>query len=338
MNHFDAAIPVTTIHAGKLRRYHTLTWWQQLLRPGSILLPNLRDLVLVAAGFIESFFRLLLWRPDVVFTKGGFVCLPVGLAARILGVPLVIHDSDAHPGLTNRILAKWASMIATGAPLHHYDYPREKSYYTGIPIAPEFRPFTPDEQAAAKQELGFDGSRPLLVVTGGGLGARRLNDAVVAALDQLLQMTSVLLISGTGQYDELKTSTPQDDSRFQLQAFVSKGMARVLGAADIVVARAGATTIVELAALAKPTILVPNAYLTGGHQLKNAAVYAENGAVLVIDEQYLERQPTALATAVTALLANDEKLQQMSEGFHAYAKPRAAEDMADMIVVAAKKA
>lgn len=338
MGHFDEKIPVTTIHAGKLRRYHTLSIWQQLLRPRSILLPNLRDLMLVVVGFIESFIRLLIWRPDVVFTKGGFVCLPVGLAARILRIPLVIHDSDAHPGLTNRILGKWANMIATGAPLHHYSYPKEKSYYTGIPIAPEFKPFTPEEQSAAKQELGFDRLRPLLVVTGGGLGAKRLNDAVVAGLSQLLDVTSVLLISGAGQYDELKGRVPPHDPRFQLKAFVSEGMARVLGAADIVVARAGATTIVELAALAKPTILVPNAYLTGGHQLKNAAVYAENEAVLVLDEQSLERQPSILTAAVSALLADKEKLRHMEEQFHAYAKPRAAEAMADMIITSSKKA
>jgi UDP-N-acetylglucosamine--N-acetylmuramyl-(pentapeptide) pyrophosphoryl-undecaprenol N-acetylglucosamine transferase len=338
MGHFDSRIPVTTIHAGKLRRYHTLSLWQQLLRPRSILLPNLRDMVLVVLGFIESFVRLFVWRPDVVFTKGGFVCLPVGLAARVLRIPLVIHDSDAHPGLTNRILAKWATMIATGAPLHFYPYPKEKSYYTGIPIAPEFKPFTPEEQAAAKREFGFDDSRPLLVVTGGGLGAKRLNDAVVASLDQLLDVTSVLLISGAGQYDELKERVPQGGPRFQLKAFVSEGMARVLGGADIVVARAGATTIVELAALAKPTILVPNAYLTGGHQLKNAAVYAENEAVLVLDEQYLERQPAALPIAVSALLADTGKLQQMQERFHTYAKPQAAADMADMVIRAAKQA
>lgn len=338
MGHFDGNIPVVTIHAGKLRRYHTLSLWQQLLKPRTILLPNLRDLILVIIGSVESLCRLLVWRPDVVFTKGGFVCLPVGLAARILGIPLVIHDSDAHPGLTNRILGRWATMIATGAPLHHYSYPKDKSYYTGIPIAPEFRPFTPEEQSVAKEEFGFESSRPLVVVTGGGLGAKRLNDAVVAALDRLLDVTSVLLISGAGQYDELKGRVPQSDSRFQLKAFVSEGMARVLGAADIVVTRAGATTIVELAALAKPTILVPNAYLTGGHQLKNAAVYAENGSVLVLDEDYLERQPSALTTAISAMLADRGKLSQMQERFHAYAKPQAAEEMADMIISTAKKA
>src|SRR5690606_13554725 len=155
MGHFDETTPVGTIPAGKARRYHTLPLWRQLLQPFSIVLPNLRDLLLVGIGFIESFLRLIFWRPDVVFTKGGFVCLPVGMAARLLKIPLVIHDSDAHPGLTSRLLARGATAIATGAPLHHYPYPKDKSQYVGIPIAADFRPFLPDERQRLKERLGF---------------------------------------------------------------------------------------------------------------------------------------------------------------------------------------
>ena len=336
MGYFDKSIPVSTIHAGKLRRYNAFPLWQQLLRP-SIVLPNIRDMVLVGIGFFESIIRLLAWRPDVVFTKGGFVCLPVGIAARLLRIPLVIHDSDAHPGLTNRMLAKGATLIATGAPLHFYHYPASKARYVGIPIATEFTPFNAEAQAAAKEEFGFDSTKPLLVVTGGGLGAKRLNDAVVAALDELLPVTSVLLISGAGQYDELLPLVPKNDHRFRLTAFVSEGMARVLGGADIVVARAGATTIVELAALAKPTILIPNAYLTGGHQLKNAAVYAEKEAVIVLSEEDLERDPKLLAREVGDLLSDEKRRWSMSKAFRAFAKPHAAEEVADMILLAADK-
>lgn len=337
MGHYDSRISVTTIHAGKLRRYHTLPLWRQLLRPISIVLPNIRDLFFVGVGFVESVIRLLIWRPDVVFTKGGFVCLPVGMAARILKIPLVIHDSDAHPGLTNRLLAKSATTIATGAPLHHYPYPKEKSHYVGIPISDDFRPFKTAERMAVKKQLGFDETKPLVVVTGGGLGAKRLNDVVVAALDDLLKSVSVLLISGAGQYDELTLRVPEETDRFQLKAFVSEGMARVLGAADIVVARAGATTIMELAALAKPTILVPNAYLTGGHQLKNAAAFAEDGAVVVVDEAELEKQPAILVKAIKDVLRNEKKLHKMQHAFFSYAKPDAARDVANLLVEAAKK-
>lgn len=339
MSHFDKTIPVETILSGKLRRYHNLSLWRQLLRPVTIVLPNIRDAFLIVCGFVQSYVKLASWRPDVVFTKGGFVCLPVGIAARLLKIPLVIHDSDAHPGLTNRVLAKWASRIATGAPLKYYPYPKEISRYVGIPISSEFSPLSNEERMQFKAELGFDPKRPLVVVTGGGLGARRINDAVAKRLDTILDITSVLLISGNNQYDEMRAVTSETDPRFQLHAFVSYGMANMLGAADIVITRAGATTILELAALARPTILIPNSYLTGGHQLKNAAAYAEDGAVEVIDEHELEANPQLLVDLLTTLLTNPARRQRMSRAFHAFAKPQAASDMADIIYEAtAKKA
>ncbi len=336
MRDFDPTIPVRAITSGKLRRYHHLSWWQQILKVRTIVIPNIIDGSKVIVGFVESFVYLVGWRPDVVFTKGGFVCLPIGLAAYILRIPLVIHDSDAHPGLTNRILARFATTIATGAPLKFYHYPPTKAHYVGVPVRADFRPFSSDERQKAKQTLGFNADRPLVVVTGGGLGAKRLNMAVVLTLDALLPRTNVILISGEGQFDEMKAITPQDDERFKLYAFVSEGMAAMLGAADIVVARAGATTIVELAALAKPTILVPNGYLTGGHQLKNAAVYAEDGAVCVLDETEVEKKPGLLEDEISNLLADPERQVAMGRKFLAYAKPHAAADMATLIIDAAK--
>lgn len=336
MGHFDTTIPVETIISGKLRRYHNLPVWRQLLRPVSIVLPNIRDAFFVLCGFLQSLVKLLLWRPDVVFTKGGFVCLPVGMAAKVLGIPLVIHDSDAHPGLTNRILAKWATSIATGAPLKYYPYPEERSRYVGIPIAKEFKRYSEERRVQIKQRLGFEAKRPLVVVTGGGLGAQRINDVVASQLGQLLELTSVALISGAAQYDELRATTPESDARFQLHGFISDGMAELLGAADIVVTRAGATTILELAALAKPTVLIPNGFLTGGHQLKNAQAYAEDGAVVVLDEPELIEHPELLTRTLEQLLNDPTRLRSLSEAFHTFAKPHAARDMADMIFDAAK--
>lgn len=336
MSHLDETIPVETIISGKLRRYHNLSIVRQLLRPISIVLPNIRDVFLVGMGIIQSLVKLIFWRPDVVFTKGGYVCLPVGVAAWLLRIPLVIHDSDAHPGLTNRILARWAKRIATGAPLEYYPYPKQISRHVGIPISAEFIPFSSDERYVAKQQLGVAPDKPLIVITGGGLGARRINDAVTTTLEELLSLGTIVLISGTLQYDELKAVTPQTDTRFQLHAFISQNMARMMGAADIVVARAGATTILELAALAKPTVLIPNGYLTGGHQLKNAAVYAEKDAVVVIDEHDLDHDHLVLARSLERLLAEPHRMEELGAHLGAFARPQAASEMADMIIEAVK--
>ena len=335
MGNFDQSIRVDNIISGKFRRYHHLTVWQQLTWT-SLVLSNLRDMFLVIIGFWQSLIKLIIWRPDVVFTKGGYVCLPVGIAARILGIPLIIHDSDAHPGLTNRILSRWATAIATGAPLKFYSYPKNKSKYVGIPIATEFHRFTATEKTAAREKWGIDQNRPLIVITGGGLGAQRVNDTVILTLSELMKLGVVVLNSGVGQYDELRSLTPPDSQEFQLHPFISHDMALLLGAADVVIARAGATTILELAALAKPTILIPNAKLTGGHQLKNAAVYEQAGAVRVINEDEMVKNPDILVKAVSDILSKKDESNRMSEAFAKFTKPDAAHDMAEMIISSLK--
>lgn len=331
MSRFDSSISVQTICAGKFRRYHHMSVVRHLMSP-SIVFPNIRDGFLIGIGFLQSVAKLLLWRPDVIFTKGGYVCMPVGLAAHILHIPLVIHDSDAHPGLTNRILSRWATAIATGAPLEHYDYPASKSKYVGIPISSEFREFSESDKLAAKRQWGIDENRPLIVVTGGGLGARRINDSVAVVLGELMALGSVVVMSGSNQYDELRSIMPPDSSRFQLYSFVSHDMASLLGAADVVVARAGATTILELAALAKPTILIPNGELTGGHQLKNAAVYAKKNAVIVLDEMRVLDNPQLLVSAIRDVLIDSDCAKKMAKALSGFARPNAAKDVAEMII------
>ena len=291
----------------------------------------------VGCGLVQSVIKLIFWRPDVIFAKGGFVCLPVGIAAKLLRIPLVIHDSDVHPGLTNRILAKFATAIATGAELDNYPYPQSISRYVGVPISASFHPVSSEDQARLKQMLNFSPKRPLLVVTGGGLGAENVNQAIAKSLDKLLRITNVALIAGADRYDEMRALTPQGDDRFQLHAFIANSMVDYLGAADIVVTRAGATTILELAALAKPSILIPNPYLSAGHQLKNAAELASKDAAEVINEVELDANPQLLVDTVTAIITNKKRLAELSKNFHVLAKPRAASDVAEMIIQAAKR-
>src|SRR5258708_461430 len=235
----------------------------------SVVFPNIRDIFLVIVAFLQSIAKFIAWRPDVVFAKGGFVSVPAGIAARVFNIPLVHHDSVSHPCPSNRIFARFANLIATGAPLNNYPYNRKLAHYTGIPISEDFHPYTDEERQEMKAALGFESSKPLVVITGGGLGAGHLNEAVAKRLEPLLELASIMLLSGTAHYDEMRAFTPQDDSRFQLLPFInSEKMAQSLGAADIVVCRAGATTILELSALAKPTILIPNAQLAAGQQEK----------------------------------------------------------------------
>lgn len=334
---FDDRMKVHFVLSGKFRRYNHIPFWRQLLMP-SIVVPNLFDLFLIVAGFFQSFIKLVLWRPDVIFTKGGFVCLPVGLAAFILRIPLVTHDSDAHPGLTNRILSKWATAIATGAPLEYYNYPKDKVSYIGIPISSSFHRFSKKEKVLARRKWGIDEVKPLIVVTGGGLGAKRLNDTIAKIAKKLLKSASIVLISGDDQYEELNRTGLGELKDFHLFPFIANDIASLLGSADVVVARAGATTILELAALAKPTILVPNLALTGGHQLKNAQVYADKGAVIVFDEDTMVDYPNLLTLEINALLSKPDLCKKMSDAFYSFSKPDASLDMANIIIKSAKRA
>jgi UDP-N-acetylglucosamine--N-acetylmuramyl-(pentapeptide) pyrophosphoryl-undecaprenol N-acetylglucosamine transferase len=328
-------VPVHIITAGKLRRYHGVSVWKQLLDLPTTF-RNIRDMVLVGVGTLQSVWLLWRWRPDVVFTKGGFVCLPVGVAARMFKIPLVIHDSDAHPGLTNRILARWARFIATGAPLEHYSYPESKARYTGIPIDASFKPMGKEQIKSARGDLGLpDARRPLVVVTGGGLGARRINQAMIRIAPKLIEDgLSVVHITGKSEFASAEKYAPES-VHYKLVPFISTGMAPVLGAADVVVTRAGATTMLELASLAASVIVIPNAILTGGHQLKNAAVYEEADAAVVLDETKLTKDPAQLYGAITELVNNETERERLGKNLYQFARPDAALDVARLVVEAA---
>lgn len=335
MTGYDASIRTQTVIAGKFRRYRHLTRMQHLTSL-SIVLPNIRDTLFVLAGTVQSFIRLLMWRPDVVFAKGGYVCLPVGWAAWVLRIPIVIHDSDAHPGLTNRLLAPIAKHIATGAPLEHYNYPSEKSTYVGIPVDAAYKKLSEKQRREMKTRLGFDPKRPLLVCFGGGQGSRQINEAVAINLQSLLERTNVVLLSGVSHYDELVSLTPQDDPRFMLKDFMPQGLAELLGAADVVVSRAGATALLELASLARPTILVPSKRLTW--QMKHAQLFVDAEAVLPLDEdRFTEPDDRSLVDAVQRILDDTTLQEKLSSNLHKQARPHAARDMANIIVRASRK-
>lgn len=326
-------VPVKRIYAGKLRRYHSMGFMRQLLDIPT-LLQNIRDVFLVATGFIQSLLFLRKIKPDAVFTKGGFVCLPVGLAAHMLKIPLVIHDSDAHPGLTNRVLAKYAKVIGTGAPAELYPFPKGRTHYVGIPVDPAFKPPTPARQQQYKAELGFhDTKKPLLVVTGGGLGARSINRVVVTIAPQLLDKVAILHLTGTKTYQETLAAAPEHID-YIIKPFLP-GLATALGAADIVISRAGATSMAELAAMAKPVVVIPNQHLAGGHQLKNAEVYQKAGAAVVLNEEQVILDQRKLTRIILTLVAKAEKRQALGKKLHAFSKPDAALDMAALIAEAA---
>lgn len=325
-------VMVRTITAGKFRRYKHLTMARQLLMP-RIVFANLGDACKVGIGLIQSLILIARFRPDVVFAKGGYVCLPVGIAAVWLRVPLVLHDSDARPGLTNTLLARHATAIGTGSPLENYKYRPEISRYVGVPIAADFRPFDEEMQRAAKRHLGFDENAPLVVVTGGGLGSVAINLATLQSASRLLaEGVQLFHITGRKHFDEVNMLAIKD-ARYQVAPFVFEGMPETLGAADVVVSRASATFVQELAGLAKPTILIPAKTL--GDQRKNAEVYRQAEAAVVLTDDDIAEADT-YADTIQQLLADGEKRKELATRLHAFARPHAARDVATMILETAR--
>lgn len=330
MKHARVPVQVSTISAGKLRRYHNETWVQRAVDIRTNW-RNLVDLFKIAVGFFQSVWLLVTDRPDIVFAKGGYVCLPLGLAAVMLRIPLVIHDSDTRPGLTNRVLARFARAIATGSPLENYHYPATRSTYTGVPIDSAFHPLDAVQKREARTAIGMiDLAAPLVVATGGGLGAKSINDAMIAAGDELLARgVHVYHVTGRGHFDDVQGSAP-DHPHYQVVPFVYKDMDRVLGAADIVVARGSATFLQELAGLAIPTIMVPAAHL--GDQVKNAKVYEAADAVVVLQDGEIA-ESGLLAKTLLDLLNKPDRRHKLSQNLHRFAKPNAAADLAKIIVL-----
>ncbi|HSX32444.1 MAG TPA: UDP-N-acetylglucosamine--N-acetylmuramyl-(pentapeptide) pyrophosphoryl-undecaprenol N-acetylglucosamine transferase, partial [Candidatus Saccharimonadales bacterium] len=193
-----------TVRAGKFRRYHGEGIRQ--LFDVVTMYKNVRDAVFVLIGLWQSFWLLGRLRPDVIFIKGGFVGVPIGLMAALRGIPYVTHDSDALPGLANRIIARWAKLHAVALPKEVYSYPPAKTITVGVPIARQYHAVTADEVRGARKRIEVPETAPVLLVTGGGNGADSLNTAVVRCMPELFERYPKLhVVHISGRALEVKT-------------------------------------------------------------------------------------------------------------------------------------
>ncbi len=321
-----------TVTSGKIRRYHNRHLLANIFDLETLFL-NIRDLFRVARGIFQAFGILRRFKPNIIFLKGGYVGLPLGIAAGVMRIPYVIHESDTLPGLANRILAKRATKIATGFPIDKYGpvFPASKLEYVGNPVRSELLTVHRLEGLA---HFGLQADLPIIFVTGGSQGAHAINQAVVGALPELTQYFQVIHHTGEKEIEQvrfevsrLKLKYPK---RYQAFSFLTNDMGLALAAADIVVARAGANTIAELASLAKPTILVPNHRLTGGHQTENARMLGRAGAVRVLGEDKLS--PRSLTAELRKISGDSAEMERLAEHIANFARPNAARDLAQLLV------
>jgi UDP-N-acetylglucosamine--N-acetylmuramyl-(pentapeptide) pyrophosphoryl-undecaprenol N-acetylglucosamine transferase len=299
------------ISSGKFRRYHNESLVKRLLDVKTVFL-NIRDLIKISIGILQGVMLLRKLKPHRVFLKGGSVCIPAGIGSYFAGIPTITHDSDALPGMSNRIGGKHALFHTTGMPKEYYKYPQGKIIQVGLPISDEFRVYSASEVISIKESLNIPSHAKVLLITGGSSGAKRLNDWCLEALPDLLGEIKdlwVIIVSGKNNKLDLDLS-PEYRKRTKIIDFTSE-MFKLSAVSDLIITRAGATTIAEFAAQSKALVLVPNPDLTGGHQLKNAKVYADSNAAVILDECQISENPSIIASTVNKLLKNNELRQEL---------------------------
>ena len=263
----DFGIPYTGISTGNLRRYLDVK--------------NLTDPFRVLKGYSEAKKYLKEYRPDVVFSKGGFVSVPVVRAAAALKIPCIIHESDMTPGLANKLCFPVAEKVCCNFPETMEMLPEGKAVLTGSPIRSEL---AQGNKIAGLDMCGFTANKPVIMVIGGSLGAANVNKAVREALPLLLEDFQVVHLCGKDKIDNLLLTTPG----YKQFEYIKAELKDLFAMADLVISRAGANAICELLALKKPNILIPlPAASSRGDQLLNARSFESQGFSIVINEDDL---------------------------------------------------
>ena len=298
------------IPAGKLRRYLSLR--------------NLVDLVRIGIGLLAALFVLLREKPRVLFSKGGYVSVPPVLAARLLGIPVLTHESDLVPGLATRINSRFAEKVlvsfaesARYLPAHI----RPKVLHTGNPVRAEVLGGSARE---GRRLVGCEAGRPLLLVLGGSLGSRFINRLIGQALPELTLRLFVVHQMGAANFRSSTTSS------YHPAAFFGEELPHLFAAATLVICRSGANTVWELAALGKPSLLIPlTRAASRGDQIENARYFEGRGAAVVLEES--QASPRCLVDTVLHLIDDERTLEEMSRRASRLGSPDSARRIARLV-------
>jgi UDP-N-acetylglucosamine--N-acetylmuramyl-(pentapeptide) pyrophosphoryl-undecaprenol N-acetylglucosamine transferase len=320
----EMRVPYAAIKTGKLRRYLSLETPMDLL-------------VRLPTGFVQALRHVRRFRPDLILSTGGYVCVPTVVAGRLLGVPSLTHEQTALVGLANRIAGRFATRVAVSFPQSARFFAKGKVVVTGNPVRPSVLHGDPQRGAAL---FGFQTSEPTVYVTGGAQGSHAINMAVCEALPGLLECCQMVHQCGQGpdgSGDDLRALTaardalpPERQGRYHVQAYVGEELGDIYALSRLVIGRAGAGTVNELANVGKPSVLVPLPGAAGGEQEANARALEQVGGAVVLLENDLT--PAALTTIVCELTADTQRLTRMAEAARNLARPGAADALVDELL------
>ena len=293
-------IPYYAISTGKLRRYLSAK--------------NITDVFRVASGIKEATALIKKLKPDIVFSKGGFVAVPVVLGAKVNGVPVIIHESDITPGLANKIAMPFAKKVCTTFPETLQYVPKGKGVNTGTPIRKEL--FEGKKQKGLEL-CGFTQEKPIVMVMGGSLGSVKINVQLRGALETVLKEFQLVHICGKGNIDK----TLEHKRGYKQFEYLSEELPHIFAMADVIVSRAGSNSISEFLALKKPNLLIPlSAKASRGDQILNAQSFEKQGFSMVLKEE--DMTYASLQKAIGSLYQNRQKYIQnmqksrLSDGVH----------------------
>lgn len=302
--------PNVTYHAiqsGKLRRYFSMK--------------NFTDPFRVGIGLLQARRIIRKLKPELIFSKGGFVSVPVALAGQMAKVPVVVHESDVTPGLANKLAVPFATHVFTVFEKTLHYVPKVKATCSGAVIRPEL--FTGNKKNGLKA-VGFSGQKPVLIIMGGSQGSKLVNDAVRKELTEITQVFDVIHLCGKGHLDHPLTSF----SGYKQFEYVTTELPDLLAASDFAVSRAGSNAIFELLALEKPMLLIPlSAAQSRGDQILNANFFKSLGLANVVEEEALTNK--SLASELFQLKQDETELRkQMTIN----EKPKTPEEMVALIL------
>ncbi|MDP2641588.1 MAG: UDP-N-acetylglucosamine--N-acetylmuramyl-(pentapeptide) pyrophosphoryl-undecaprenol N-acetylglucosamine transferase [Candidatus Yanofskybacteria bacterium] len=316
-------ITVRSVFAGKIRRYGGI----------KTILLNIFDVCIkIPLGVCIAFWRLLFLSPDIVVSKGGYGAIPVTLAAWALGIPQFLHESDSVPGKANLLAARFARKVFTSFP-RTAGFPQEKVLLFGSPIRERLLTGSPEK---AGELFHLKGEKPIVMIIGGSQGAQRINDMILAILGPLLDLFEIIHQTGDKDFPRVTAESQVAAAEEQLAYYHPLPFVRetdlrhAYAVSEIIVSRAGASSIFEIAALGKPSILIPLPEAAQDHQLRNAYAYASTGAAIVMEAPNLT--PHFFLEKLKFLSSTPAEQEHMAEAARSFAKPDAGKLIADYLI------
>jgi len=316
---FDNKIYFQKISAGKMRGYFSLL--------------NVIDYFKTGLGIVSAIWKVFWLYPDVIFSKGGYGSFPVVLAGRILGIPIIIHESDSVPGKVNAWAAKFAEKIAISYPEAAAEFPKGKVAWTGNPVR---REIGVTSSQGAKEYLNLNENIPVIFIVGGSQGSKVINDVILDSLNKLLPNFQIIHQVGEKNYDAVKEISDvlitDENLKIRYKPFKyldDLAMRMTAGASDLVITRAG-STLFEISLWGLPSIIIPITESNGNHQRKNAYTYSRSGAGTVIVESNLSDD--ILIAEINRIMDNKDVYDNMVESAKQFSRPQAANTIAEAII------